>query len=192
MEGLIAFGFILFFGLVGLAWYGIIRGAAKVVGGAIDIAEDAINRRNANQGRASAPTPTMSAQAPTSQFDHFLSLGPGPDLAQTQDALYRIIRLQTATKACYYYHIGFYSAVANLVSHPTPNTGNNELDSVLNALWRKCQGRTDTPGASQSLALKAGNPNQKPYSSVLWAIENGHTNDGVVQGVIKLVKLQGV
>jgi len=188
VEGLFVIAVLLFLGMVGFAWYLIIIGAAKVVGGAINLAEDAFSRRNANQNMQTEST--IPSSAPKSQFDHFLALGPGPDLARTKDSLYRVIRLQSATKAAYYNHIGYYSAVRNILTNL--QTLDSELDDLLNALRRKAQGRADSPGVSQSLALQAGHPNQKPYSSVLWAIEYGHTDNSVVRAVINLVKLQGV
>lgn len=196
MEALIALLFIAFFGFVIFCWYLIAKAAGKVIGGAIDIADTAIQRRQA-QNAVQAPRQSVATRGSVSngQFD-FQSLlrrqaTPG-NIPGTQiwlDTVYKIGGLQSATKAVYYYSIGLYSSPATLLEHMTVESCYDaSLYELLMKLKRAAQGKSDKPGAGQQRALTAGDPSQAPYSSVLWAIENGHYDQQVIEGLKQLVR----
>ena len=196
MEALIALLFIAFFGFVIFCWYLIAKAAGKVIGGAIDIADTAIQRRQA-QNAVQAPRQNVATTGSVShgQFD-FQSLlrrqaTPG-NIPGTQiwlDTVYKIGGLQSATKAVYYYSIGLYSSPATLLEHMTVESCYDaSLYELLMKLKRVAQGKSDKPGAGQQRALTAGDPSQAPYSSVLWAIENGHYDQQVIEGLKQLVR----
>ena len=176
--------------------YCIAKAATEDRGGAIDIADTAIQRRQA-QNAVQAPRQSVATTGSVShgQFD-FQSLlrrqaTPG-NLPGTQiwlDTVYKIGGLQSATKAVYYYSIGLYSSPATLLEHMTVESCYDaDLYQLLIKLKRAAQVRSDKPGAGQQRALTAGDPSQAPYSSVLWAVENGHYDQQVIEGLKELVR----
>lgn len=197
MEALIALLVIAFFSFVIFCWYLIAKLAGKVIGGAIDIADSALQRRQA-QNAVQAPRQSMSTTASVShgQFD-FQTLrrrqpkpGNDPGTQMWMDLVYKVAGLQSATKAAYYYSIGLYSSPVHLLEHVSVESCHDaSLYELLMKLRRAAQGRVDKPGAGQQRALTAGDPSQAPYSSVLWAIENGHYDQQVIEGVKQLVRL---
>jgi hypothetical protein len=196
MEALIALFFISFFGLVIFFWFLVAKAAGKVIGGAIDIADTAIQRRQA-QNAVQAPRQSVATTGSVShgQFD-FQSLlrrqakpGNTPGTQIWLDTVYKIAGLQSATKAVYYYSIGLYSSPATLLEHMTVESCYDaSLYELLMKLKRAARGKPDKPGAGQQRALTAGDPSQAPYSSVLWAVENGHYDQQVIEGLKQLVR----
>jgi hypothetical protein len=197
MEALIALFFVAFFGFVILCWYLIARAAGKVIKGAVDIADSAIQRRQA-QGATQVPRQSVSATGSVShgQFD-FQALrrrqpkpGNVPGTQVWMDLVYKVGGLQSATKAVYYYSIGLYSSQETLLGNLTVESCHDaSLYELLMKLKRSAQGRQDKPGAGQQRALTAGDSSQAPYSSVLWAVENGHYDQQVIEGLKQLVRL---
>ena len=195
MEALIALFFIAFFGFVFFCWYLIAIAAGKVIGGAIDIADTAIQRRQA-QNAVQAPRQSVATTGSVSrgQFD-FQSLlrrqATPESVPGTQiwlDTLKKIVGLQVATKAVYYYSIGMYSSPITLLENVTvENCYDASLYELLMKLKGAAQGKPEMPGAGQQRALTAGDPSQAPYSSVLWAVENGHYDQQVIEGLKQLV-----
>jgi len=196
MEVLIALSFICFFGLVIFCWYLIAKAAGKVIGGAIDIADTAIQRRQAqNAVQTPRQSVTNTGSVTHGQFD-FQSLlrrqatpGNVPGTQIWLDTVYKIAGLQSATKAVYYYSMGLYSSPTTLLEHMTVESCYDaSLYELLMKLKRTAQGKPDKPGAGQQRALTAGDPSQAPYSSVLWAVENGHYDQQVIEGLKQLVR----
>ena len=192
LTALAVFGF----GLYIFCWYFIAKAAGKVIGGAIDIADAAIQRRQA-QNAVQAPRQSVATTGSVSlgQFD-FQSLlrrqappGSVPGDQIWLDTVYKTVGLQSATKAVYYYSIGLYSSIARLLEHVTVESCYDaDLYHLLMHLKRVAQPRSDKPGAGQQRALTAGDPSQAPYSSVLWAVENGHYDQQVIEGLKELVR----
>lgn len=210
MEALIALFFILFFGFVILCWYLIAKAAVKVVGGVIDVAESALQNRQresdngpgsqqtlreSNNGPGSQQTSRQVIHDGTSVFTQLRSRQAKPGIVPgTQswiDLAYVTIPLQSATKAAYYYSRGHYSGVSLLLENVTVEECRDEsLHRLLMRLKAAAAGKVDRPGAGQERALTAGDPSQGPHSAVLWAIENGHYDQLVIEGIKRLVQKQ--
>ncbi len=117
--------------------------------------------------------------------------GSSPNSPSFMDNVYRVTPYAALTKAIYYYSAGFYSASQDLLTTLQNFDYNNlELQSAVTSLWIKTESRSDRPGSSQLDALKAGQRSQMPYSAVLWALENGHTDEEVITALIELLALQ--
>ena len=117
--------------------------------------------------------------------------GSSPNSPLFMDTVYRVTPYAALTKAIYYFSTGFYSASQDLLTTlQTFDYNNLELQSAVTSLWMKSESRLDHPGSSQLAALKAGQRSQMPYSAVLWAVENGHTDEEVITALIGLLALQ--
>lgn len=145
-------------------------------------------------------TAPIATTAPTQRsfpFETLLARQPTPDSVpgteQWMDLLRKVVPYQSLTKAIFYYNRGFVSGARNLLTTlQTHNYNNPDLQSAIAALLKRTEGASDRPGANQIAALQAGNREQMPYSAVLWAVENGHTDKDVVTAIRVLLALQGV
>lgn len=107
------------------------------------------------------------------------------------ETVYRVVPYQSVTKAVFYYSMGFYSGAKSLLDNSVQHDfRNTELNTAIASLRNQAATKTDRPGAGKIDALQAGNALQAPYSSVLWAIENGHTDQDVVRGLLELFRMQ--
>ena len=117
--------------------------------------------------------------------------GSTPDSPTYMESLQRVIPYQTLTKAIYYFSVGYFTSAKTLLDTCSKRDyRNTEINTGIIWLHNQAASRSELPGAGGN-ALQAGNPSQVPYSSVLWAIENGHTDQDVIKGIIELIKLQG-
>lgn len=153
--------------------------------------------REFSLGALPQPTSQQVTRSSTFPFATLLSRNPvpgsTPGTQQWMEMLYRVVPYQSLTKAIFYFNKGYFTGARMLLTTALGHNYNNpDLQSAIISLLKKAEGAADRPGADTIDALQAGNRDQMPYSAVLWAVENGHTDNEVITAIRALIALQGV
>lgn len=172
---------------------GIFRGVSSVVKDSAKKSSYATSTKNVPTTRVTqSSTQSSNSGLFTALRNRRPLQGATPDSPLWMENLQRIAPYQTLTKAIFYYSVGYFTGAKTLLDTCSNNDyRNTEINNGIIRLRNQATSRSERPGAGEINALQAGNPSQVPYSSVLWAIENGHTDQDVIKGIIELIKLQG-